>query len=97
MDVPNTEVVVRGVDDIGMVPIDAVVEPDIPHDGIRGGMLTDGVEMGWSGGKGGGRDGERIDCTGDGSMPETGIPETSPVSPSINGDRAGGAMVVPSL
>jgi len=82
--------VVRGVDDTGVVPIDAVVEPDILRDDIGGGISTDGAEMGLGGGGGGGGDGKRVDCAGGGSMSETGISETSPVFPSNNGDRAEG-------
>jgi len=88
--VPNIGVVVRGVDDTGVVPVDTVVGPDILRDDIGGGISTDGVGMGLGGGRGGGGDGERVDCTGGGSMSETGISETSPVLPSINGDRASG-------
>jgi len=83
-------IVVRGVNDTGVVPVDAVVEPDILRDDIGGGMSTDGTEMCLGGGRGGGGDGKRIDCAGGGSMSETGISETSPVFPSINGDRTGG-------
>jgi hypothetical protein len=49
-------VVVRGVDDTGVVPVVAVVEPDMLRDDIGGGMSTDGVKgvsgrwrMGWRG------------------------------------------------
>jgi hypothetical protein len=83
-------VVVRGVDNTGVVPVDAVVEPDMLRDDIGGGISTDGVGVCLGGGRCGGGGGERIDCTGGGSMSETGISETSPVLPSINGDRAGG-------
>lgn len=48
--------------------------------------------MGGGGGCCGG-DGERVGCTGGGSISETGISETSPVLPSINGDNIGGGDV----
>ena len=68
----------RGINDTRVIPVGAVVEPDMLHDDIENGMSTDGVE------------GERVDCTGGGSMSETGISETSLVLPSINGNRVGG-------
>ena len=80
----------RGVDDTGVVPVDVAVEPDMLRNDIWGGMSTDGVGIDLGGGKGGGGDGERVDCTGGGSMSDTGISETRPVFPSINGDRVGG-------
>ena len=83
-------IVVRGVNDTGVVPVDAVVEPDTVRNDIGGGMVTVGVEIGLGGGRGGGGDGERVDRTGGGSISETGISETSPVLPSINGDRTSG-------
>jgi len=83
-------VVVRGIDDMGVVVAVAALEPEVLRDDIGGAMSTDEVKTGLSGGGGGGGDGERIGCTGGGGMSETGISETSPVLPSINGDSADG-------
>ena len=82
------EVAERGIDDMGVVTVDVVVEPDILRDDIGGGVLT-GAGLG---GGGGGGEGERVDCTGGGSMSETGLSETSPL-PSISGDRTEGGDV----
>jgi len=84
-------VIVRGVNDMGVVVVVAMVEPEVLCDDIGGAMSTDEVKTGLSGGGGGeGGDGERIGCTGGGSVSEKGIPETSPVLPTINGDSAEG-------
>jgi len=84
--------IVRGIDDTGtgVVTVDAVVELDVLREDIGGGMSTDGVGIGFGGGSGGGGDGERVDRSGGGSMSDTGISETSPAFPSINGDSAEG-------
>jgi len=78
-------VAVRGVDDTGVVVVGAVVEPDTLRDDTGGGTSTGGGEIGLGGG-----DGERVGCTGGGSISEAGISETSPGLPSISGDSAGG-------
>ena len=80
----------RGVDNTGVVVVVAVVEPEMLRDDTGGGMSTDEVNTGLSGGGGGVGDGERVGFTGGGSMSETGISETSPALPSINGDSAEG-------
>ena len=69
---------------MGVVTIDVMVEPDVLRDEIGGGMSTGG------GNDGSGGDGERVGCTGGGSISVTGISETSPASPRSKGDRAEG-------
>lgn len=86
-------VVVRGIDDTGIVAVDDIVEPDVLRDEIGGTGSAGVVKMGLGlgGGSGGsGGDAKRVGCTGGGSMSETGISETSPGLPSINGDSAEG-------
>jgi len=56
--------VVRGVDDMGVVPVDAVVKPDILRNGIGGEISIDGAGLGLSGGRGGSEDGKRVGCAG---------------------------------
>ena len=83
----------RGVIDTGTVAVDDIVEPDMLRDEIGGGVSTGVVmpDLGLGGGgAGGGGDGERVNCTGGGSISEVGISETSPGLPSINGDSAEG-------
>ena len=81
----------RGIVDTG-VGANVVVEPDTLRDDTGGGMSTDEVRMDLGGGRGAGGDGERVDRTGGGSISETGISETSPALPSINGDRTRGGV-----
>lgn len=84
-------VAVRGIDDTGVVAVDAIVEPDVLRDGIGCGVSTGGVGADLGGGSGGsGGEGERVGCTGGGSISGTGISETSPALPSNNGDNAEG-------
>lgn len=82
--------VVRGIDDMRVVAVDVIAEPDVLRDEIGGGVSTGGVGAGLGGGGGG--DGERVDRTGGGSISETGISEISPALPSIKGDRAKGGV-----
>ena len=81
----------RDIDDTGEVAVDANVEPDVLRDDISGGVpaVRVGTDLGGGGGGCSG-DGERVGCTGGGSISETGISETSPALPSINGDNIGG-------
>ena len=84
-------VVVRGIDDTGVIAVDAVVEPDVVRDDIGSAVSTVGVGAGLGGGGGGsGGDGERVKSAGGGSISETGISETSPELPSSNGDNTEG-------
>lgn len=86
-------VAVRGIDDIWVVAVDALVEPDVLRDDIGGGVFTGGIEAGLGGGGGGsssGGDGERVDRIGGGSISDTGISEISPAPPSSKGDNVEG-------
>lgn len=78
----------RGINDAGVVAGDATVEPDVLRDDISGGvpLVWLGADLGGGGGCG---HGERVSCTGGGSISETGISEMSPL-PSINGDSVEG-------
>lgn len=54
-------VIVRGIDDTGVVAVDAAVEPDVLREDTGGGISTDGDKTCLGGGGGGGGDGERVD------------------------------------
>ena len=84
---PDVGVVVRGIDDTGVVAVDVIVEPDVVRDEIEGGVSTGGVGAGL-GGSGGGGDGKRV--AGGGGESEAGTSKTSPALPSIKGDSARG-------
>ena len=73
-----------------VVTVDAVVDAEMLRDDIGGGISAGGVEVGLGGGRRGGGEDKRVDCTGGGSMSETGISETSPAFPSNKGDRVEG-------
>lgn len=83
-------VVVRDIDDTGVIVVGWIVEPDMVRDDIGGGMSMVGIEIGLGGGSEGGGDGERVDRSRGGGISETGISEISPVFPSISGDSAEG-------